>query len=131
MPCMTVKRAFAVMHRRVSRGFYRSGAERAGEGGVLWFEFSLNRWRVSLAASGVDDILGYLGQLTPALAARDWQLCQILAVRGRGVDAVCRVRWWDGAISERVPALGLSAVDVIAAAVPVPGQNAVEVSYAA
>jgi len=97
----------------------------------MWYEFSVKRWRVLLAASRIDDILGYLGRLTPELAARDWQLCQVEDVRGWGVDAVCRVRWWDGAISERVPALGLSAVDVIAAAVPVPGQNAVEVSYAA
>jgi hypothetical protein len=97
----------------------------------MWFEFSVKRWRASLAVSGVDDILGHLGRLTPALAAQDWQLCQILTVRGRGVDAVCRVRWQDGLVSEPVPALGLCAVEVAAAAAPVPGQNAVEVTYAA
>ena len=127
MPCNAVKCVFAVVQGWVNMGFYRSGAERAGEGVVLWFEFSLKRWRVLLAASGVDGILDYLGQLTPSLAARDWQLCQILTVRGRGVDAVCRVRWQDGLVSESVPALGLSAVEKM----PVPRQNAVEVAYAA
>jgi len=127
MPCNAVKCVFAVVQGWINMGFYRSGAERAGGSVGMWFEFSVKRWRASLAASGVDDILGYLGQLTPALAARDWQLCQILAVRGCGVDAVCRVRWQDGLVSGPVPALGLCAVEKL----PVPGQNAVEVSYAA